>query len=1060
MEEEEDEEEEEEEEEEVVASGSRKPASTKKTTPKARSVSEERIIPKDKHKLDLKHLLHGKYLSPGDEVYVLQHLESPHGTILENGKIMVDKNFTTTKDPTAPKEYLYHVIPKKSKLREARQTQHWQNVYVRLNQVDGGVRQMLELRNALFSGKPVPPPLDKKVAPLPKSLTGGSKSAAAGPSKSKKVEIIPSTEEEEDEEEDEDDEESASEEESEEEIDEIVLDDEDEEEEEEEEEELPRSTSGRPGNGNNASLKLPARSHKIELKHLIQLDLLAPGDDVYVLEHLESRHGTVMEDGSIMVDKKFTTSKKPAAPKEYLLHVVPKDSELRKVKKTQHYHNVYARLAVDCGVRQLQVLKDAALNGQPLPPPLAKRDAPLPRSLGGTVAAVPSKKQQQVKEPSIEEDDSGEDEEDEDESDGAESDDEVVLPKKKDRTMYQVEDDIKDEEMEEEDDEEDQEPTDDDSVLASQFFGPSEDEEEAPVSEKKASRLVKQEPAATPKSARPASPLMQKKRPASAAAEKPPQPKKQNKAAATKQVADLLKDLAEDSDFEGLPSGPALSPLRAQKKLQTKPKFAHKSVIEKAPTSPSSSSSPSSSLSPPPRQVAVKPLSKTATTASTAATAALASKSSLLPRPSTLPYLPSMEEKKVWCLDNVPQWVLAPALQKALLAEIPTGIINVDVPLVALDNGRISHPGYAVIRFSTANLAEKAEPVLRQLCIRTSACGIPRPLILRRPWLTKDYPWGKQNLLPGHLPLRMQEPPPPHYAQPNTVEFEMAVHWTQLERAISTARNNLHKEQAYELARVMSHYLQHQVNYHGEIDETALHGPPPPPPAPGTSSSPTQPARGSSYLWICGVSPTLKVETLKEVFAHHGYPQRAEMLRDKVTKQVNGTAVIQMESADRARKIARNMQDMEFMLGGSPRPLQVEVAKPGGPRGSQSVFDRALRAVVGKHDFEATTLQLIRIPEVIKETASFEHRAAGCLRQLMMTHRTEQDAARQVAREARAVLAQEQIEQFSVESEKMNRLKALHDGQAYKKMCDLHNLAIKRLRHSSPTHLLPGFGDA
>ncbi|KAL4538961.1 hypothetical protein Ndes2526B_g02770 [Nannochloris sp. 'desiccata'] len=806
-------------------------------------------------------------------------------------------------------------------------------------------------------------------------------------------------------------------------------------------------TTPKPRSGSKKRV-LPKEKHGISLRHLIQYNFIAPGDDVYVLEHLESRHGTVTDDGRIIIDKNFRTTRDPAAPKEYLYHVVPKESKLRKIRRSQHWKDVYVRLSVDCGVRQLQELRDALFNGMPLPPPLAKNDAPLPLSLdnGGAAAAKgavagPSKGQQ-VKEPLTEK------EEEEEESSEIEQESENEIEHHKDADL--------EEEAELMETEEEQE----DSVLASQFFGPSEDEEEDTAVGGKKSPLApqphaaKKELAATKKWSAAGAAAVSRKRPASAAAEKPSQPEKRNKVAANKQIADLLKDLAEDTDTDAAPSGPTLSPLRATKKKQTI-KFAFKSVVggKKLSSSPSSSSSPSLSTSPAPHQVvAVKPLPPSATT-----TAALASKSSFQKHQPALPYLPSMEEKKVWCLDNVPQWVLAAALQKALIAEIPTGIINVDVPLVALDNGRFSHPGYAVIRFSTANLAEKAEPVLRQLCIRSSSCGVPRPLILRRPWLTKDYPWGKQNTLPGHLLLQVQEPPPPHYAQPNTVEFEMAVHWTQLERAISTARNTLHKEQAYELARVMSQYLlkQQHGKYHGEIDEGALHAPPPPPlplPSSISSANPSAP-RGSSFLWIRGVSPTLKVETLKEVFAQHGYPQKAEMLRDKVTRQVNGTALIQMESVDRARKVARNMQDMEFMLGGSPRPLQVEVATPGGPRGSQSVFDRALRAVVGKHDFEATTLQLIRIPEVIKETASFEDRAAGCLRELMMTHRTEQDAARQVAREARAVLAHEQKEQFSIERDKMNRLKALHDGQAYKKMCELHTLAIRRLRHSSPVHL-------
>ena len=832
-------------------------------------------------------------------------------------------------------------------------------------------------------------------------------------------------------------------------------------EDEEEKEEQPQPPPAKPSSAkttpkphsSSQGRALPKDKHAISLRHLIQYNFIAPGDIVYLMEHSKCRYGTVMEDGRIMVDQNFKTTTKPAAPKEYVYHVAPKRSRLRKILGTQHWQDVYARLGVDSGVRQLLALRNALFNGEPLPPPLADKDACLPKELaaGGRgvkrAVAGPSKRQQ-VKIPSTEEE---EQEKEEEESSGSEIESENQLDDHRD-DEHTIEEEVELMETEEEGQPETEEQ--EDSVLASEFFGPSEDEEDTAVGGKKLPLIpqphaAKEKFAASKKSSIAAAALVSRKRPASAG--KSPRSRKQNKVAARKQVDNILKDLMEDSDIQAAPSGPVLSPLRTtQKKQTTAPKFASKSLVQKAPSSsPSSSSSPSLSTSPQPRQVvAAKP----------PPSSALASKSSFQNQQPAQRYLPSMAEKKVWCLDNVPQWVLAPALQKALLAELPapTGIINVDMPLVTLDNGRFSHPGYVVIHFSTPEFAEKAEPVLRQLCIRSSACGIPRPLILRRPWLTKDYPWGKKDSLPGHLPLQVQEPPPPHYAQPNTVEFEMAVHWTQLERAISTARNTLYKEQAYELAKVMSQYLlkQQQGNYKGEIDERALHAPPPSlVPLSSSSSASSFASRGTSFLWIRGVSPTLKVETLKGAFAQHGYPQKAEMLRDKVTKQVNGTAIIQMESVDRATKVARNMQDMEYMLGGSPRPLQVELAKPGGPRGSQSVFDRALRAVVGKHDFEPTTLQLIRIPAVIKETASLENRAAGCLRELMTTHRTEQDAARQVAREARAELAKEQVEQFSMESEKMNRLKALHDGQAYKKMCDLHKLAIRRLRHYSPVHL-------
>ena len=77
---------------------------------------------------------------------------------------------------------------------------------------------------------------------------------------------------------------------------------------------------------------------------------------------------------------------------------------------------------------------------------------------------------------------------------------------------------------------------------------------------------------------------------------------------------------------------------------------------------------------------------------------------------------------------------------------------------------------------------------------------------------------------------------------------------------------------------------------------------------------------------------------------------QVELVHDPVTRLPTGRAVAWMECASRAADLVNNLNDMVFLLAGTPRPLRAARATPGPAAGLQSVYDRALRAVVGTDD--------------------------------------------------------------------------------------------------------------
>jgi RNA recognition motif-containing protein len=79
----------------------------------------------------------------------------------------------------------------------------------------------------------------------------------------------------------------------------------------------------------------------------------------------------------------------------------------------------------------------------------------------------------------------------------------------------------------------------------------------------------------------------------------------------------------------------------------------------------------------------------------------------------------------------------------------------------------------------------------------------------------------------------------------------------------------------------------------------------------------------SACLWLRGVAPSVHERQLVAAFQQFGLVQRVTKVRDPITRTHTGHAVVQFESAERAARVAENLEQRVFVLGGTPRPLQL-----------------------------------------------------------------------------------------------------------------------------------------
>lgn len=386
----------------------------------------------------------------------------------------------------------------------------------------------------------------------------------------------------------------------------------------------------------------------------------------------------------------------------------------------------------------------------------------------------------------------------------------------------------------------------------------------------------------------------------------------------------------------------------------------------------------------------------------------------------------------VWCLDNVSSWVTSKMLHDALSQHMD-GLISVEVAGTKLDTG-MSHAGYAVVRFRSAEKAAAGEFILRELCIRSPGVPVLRPLLARRTSRVNTHSWGDNDALPGHLQLDMKMDP--HFAQPDTIEFEMALDWRVQTAVERRAKETLNRRQSRELADIMKAHCEDTGHDTLSPDEASFELPP------VASVAPT------CCLWLRNIAPELDPRHIKEVFSQLGYPQRVDVVRDPVSKKHSGHVVVWMESVERAKAVAANLQDMVFLLGGTPRCVEAELARAGPARGSQSVFDRALRAVLGREEGipaegkAPVKLELVRVAQADAddEKAPMESRTAAEMRRVVERHAVEQDALRDMVTAERSKLAQEQRDRYLQEKNKLDRMGTMLKWEVFKKVCGAHGL--------------------
>ncbi|EFN52594.1 hypothetical protein CHLNCDRAFT_138621 [Chlorella variabilis] len=414
-----------------------------------------------------------------------------------------------------------------------------------------------------------------------------------------------------------------------------------------------------------------------------------------------------------------------------------------------------------------------------------------------------------------------------------------------------------------------------------------------------------------------------------------------------------------------------------------------------------------------------------------------------LPPAEELDYDPDFPT--TFCLDNLPACVSSLVLEEALAGLGLQGFKSVHVVSVPLDSGdRMA--GYAVLRFQSPAWAHRQ---LRSLCILTPTCPVPRPLLLHEPRIRKEYGWGPEARLPGHFPLDYAANQ--HFAQPSSIEFDLALDWRQLLGVLAAAKQGLCREQAGELAQLLAAFVKESGQPEPSLDlgrlllpgEAEAAAPPaadPPASHPqplwrkvfrrgraGAAATPPADAAGgpaSSCVWLSGVPVAVGEDTLKEVFRQFGFPQKAVLVLDPVTRRPSSHAVLWMESQQRARDL--NLRDMVFMLNGTPRAVDATLAVPGPPRGSQSTYDRALRCVFGADDSELEGhISFVEVPDELLLAgggAKPAERAAISLRRLLLAHRKEQAELAREKQVRQAELDERQRKQLNDERFKLGRL--------------------------------------
>ncbi|KAK9809409.1 hypothetical protein WJX73_003161 [Symbiochloris irregularis] len=290
-----------------------------------------------------------------------------------------------------------------------------------------------------------------------------------------------------------------------------------------------------------------------------------------------------------------------------------------------------------------------------------------------------------------------------------------------------------------------------------------------------------------------------------------------------------------------------------------------------------------------------------------------------------------------------------------------------------------SRAGWAVLTFRHHKDAVEACQKLRHIYWKTVTSPIPRPLLVH--WPTKGLHMSDNPAVevPGYIPDIQV---PPHFAQPNSAEFVPATEWRHHLQSQAWAKRELHRQHAQELSDIMAQYVEEaQFTVRDE-------SPPPAPLENGMARGESGEVKGSSFLWLKGVSKCALMEhqVFENAFEQWGVLE-VQKLMDPVLGELSGHVLVRLREHEQVKRVNADLCEMVYLLGGTPRLVTSRVAQPGMPEQCrQDVYDAALRQVFKKDDhskFAPRNLTLISLPRpgtweelyAVRLRARLEHQA-------------------------------------------------------------------------------------
>ncbi|KAK9820316.1 hypothetical protein WJX72_008841 [[Myrmecia] bisecta] len=380
---------------------------------------------------------------------------------------------------------------------------------------------------------------------------------------------------------------------------------------------------------------------------------------------------------------------------------------------------------------------------------------------------------------------------------------------------------------------------------------------------------------------------------------------------------------------------------------------------------------------------------------------------------------------------------------KQALSELGVHVQDAEVVNIKLDSGpgRVAEArcGWACLHFRTQEEATDALTGLQSVYMVTDSSPVPRPVLVHWPYW-QHRPWGlRGSPFAGHVP---DIPTLAHFAQANSLEYELALEWRRLQWTLRDAKLELQKDHTAELAAVMADYKEavaasKQAAAAGQADAGSK-------PAEAPTAAPPPP-RMSACLWLRGLPDSVSQEVLKRAFAQWLDAPQPLLIEDPATLQARGHAVVRMNSSRHAKQLEDDISTMVFLLGGTPRPVEAATACPGPPSGSLRVYDDALRQTFGSDDHKP--LRSVRLVQ-IEVARSAEEECALRLRAIMERHTLDRAHLRKLANEYRGELHGRHEERIDEEFRKLISLRKMN-----KQLAGRINQANNNRRKQAPIKL-------